>query len=84
MRSPLNQSKLGKKRASISQNKINDLCHLTTNAVKNRLRSKEETGNTLTDKAEQVTFGMELVWSFFKEIQTTNTIFRLFKGVVHF
>ncbi len=27
---------------------------------------------------------MELVWSFLKEIQTTNTIFRLFKGVVHF
>ncbi len=44
-------------------------------AVKNTLRSKEDTDNTLTDKTEQVTFGMKQslgfhIWSFYKEILT--------------
>ncbi len=51
--------------------------------MKNALRSKEETDNTPTDKTEQVTLGIKQslsfqILSFFKEIQTINTILLVF------
>ncbi len=49
-----------------------------SHAVKNILRSKEETDNMPTDKTEQVTFGIFHILSFFKEIQTINTVLWLF------
>lgn len=56
---------------------------LRKNTVKNTLQRKEETDNAPTNKTEQVTSGMKQglsckMFSFFKEIQTINTVLWLF------